>query len=179
MGNTAHTETDRDTRGRTLSELLQGTPPIAMVMTMIGREHSARPVTVADVIGDRLSFLVARHSEWAAAIAGREAIVHVTVADDANSVYVSLNGTAIVVVDEAEKARLWTPAAKVWFDGPDDPELAVLHFDATAGHFWDGPGGRLGRVVALARAAISGDGDDLGTSGPVDVDSHLPDQQGA
>jgi general stress protein 26 len=153
---------------RSLPDLMPDGMNIAMLMTMIGRTHSSRPVTVADVRDGRLSFLVARNADWVASIAGQQALVHVTVANDRASRYLALNGAAIVVEDEEEAQRLWTPAARAWFDGPDDPELAVLHFDVTDGHYWDGPAGRIGQAIALARAAITGNDQGMGTSGPVD-----------
>lgn len=152
---------------RDLIELVPDGMTVAMVMTMVGRHHSSRPVTIADVRGERLSFLVARHVDWVTAIAGQQAIVHVTIADDHASTYLSLNGSAIVVTDPSETERLWSPAARAWFDGPDDPDLAVLHFDVAEGRFWDGPDGMLGRTVALVRGAITGSDNGMGTSGTV------------
>lgn len=152
---------------RPVDDLLQGDHHIAMVMTMIGDTHSSRPVTCVAVYDHRLSFLVNRSVDWVQAIAENRAVVHVTVADVARNVYVSLSGTAIVVHDEAEIARLWCPAARDFFDGPDDPQAAALHFDVTAGEYWEGPSGRLGRAVALLRAAMSGDEPDGGGQGAV------------
>lgn len=165
-----------DERGdvRLLTDLLTADPLIAMVMTMVGRHHSSRPVTCADVQDHRLSLLVSRKAEWVDAIANSQAIVHVTVSDDSH-VYVSLNGGAMVVTDPAEIVRLWTPAAWAWFDGPDDPDLAVLHFDVADGEYWEGPGGRVGRAVALLRAAFSGRPEALGTQGPVEGDDDYLD----
>jgi general stress protein 26 len=152
---------------RPITALLTTEPVVAMVMTMVGRHHSSRPVTCADVQDHRLSFLVSQQAEWVAAIAASQAIVHVTVADDAHTTYVSLNGGAMVVTDPREILRLWSPVARAWFDGPEDPDLAVVHFDITDGEYWDGPGGRVGRAVAMLRAALSGDGEALGTQGLV------------
>jgi general stress protein 26 len=152
---------------RSLPDLVPGGMCVAMVMTMIGRSHSSRPVTVADVRDTRLSFLVSRDADWVSAIAGQAAIVHVTIADEGEARYVALNGLAKIVVDEAESQRLWSPIARAWFTGPDDPDLAVLHFDVSDGQYWDGPGSRIGRAVAMARAALTGDGDELGTHGEV------------
>lgn len=160
-------ETAERERIRPLTELLQGDMHVAMVMTMVGREHTSRPVACAEVHDHRLSFLVSRQAAWVEAISAAAAIVHVTIADDAHTLYVSLNGGAIVVTDPDEITRLWSPAARGWFDGPDDPDLAVVHFDVTDGEYWDGPGGRVGRAVAMLRAAFTGDGDDLGTKGRV------------
>lgn len=156
---------------RLLTELLTADPTIAMVMTMVGRHHSSRPVACADVQDHRLSFLVSRKAEWVQAIANSQAIVHVTVTDDSHTRYVSLNGGAMVVTDPAEIVRLWTPAARAWFDGPDDPDVAVVHFDVSDGEYWEGPGGRVGRAVALLRAAFSGSPEALGTQGQVEGDA--------
>lgn len=152
---------------RPITALLTTEPTVAMVMTMVGRHHSSRPVTCAEAQDHRLSFLVSQQAEWVAAIAASQAIVHVTVADNAHTTYVSLNGGAIVVTDPQEILRLWSPAARAWFDGPEDPDLAVVHFDITDGEYWDGPSGRVGRAVAMLRAALTGDTEVLGTQGLV------------
>jgi general stress protein 26 len=152
---------------RPIEDLIGAGRSVAMVMTMIGSEHSSRPVTVAEVLHGRLSFLVSREVDWVAAIAAGEAGVHVTVAEPDRTTFLSLDGTASLVLDEAERDRLWTPMAKAWFDGPDDPTLAVLRFDVTGGKYWDGPSGAVRRGFALLKAAVSGDGTDVGTSGPV------------
>ncbi len=164
---TTPTHNNADLTPKALKDLMPSGMCIAMVNTMIGRDQSSRPVTVADTIGTRLSFLVARNADWVTSIAMSEALVHLTVANDAHSLYLSLNGTAIVSQDTADAARLWSKPAGIWFEGPDDPNLAVLHFDVSEGHYWDGPNGIVGRVVALARAAIMDNDEALGTSGPV------------
>ena len=167
---------------RPLTDLLQGELHVAMVTTMVGREHTSRPVACAEVQDHRLSFLVDRRAAWVDAIAAAAAIVHVTFADDSDNLYVSLNGTALMVTDSAEITRLWTAAARAWFDGPDDSNLAVVHFDVSDGEYWDGPNGAIGRTVATLRAAFSGEGESLGTTGrvtgdgsePLDLDAIVP-----
>jgi general stress protein 26 len=177
MNNTDDTELERVTEPdqtgdvRLITDLLTADPTVAMVMTMVGRHHSSRPVTCADVQDHRLSFLVSRQAEWVDAIANSQALVHVTVSDDAHTTYLSLNGGAMVVTDPSEIVRLWSPAARAWFEGPDDPDVAVLHFDISDGEYWDGPGGRVGRAVALLRAAFTGSPESLGTQGQIEGDS--------
>lgn len=172
MSDTIET-TDRE-QVRPLTDLLQSEMHVAMVTTMVGREHTSRPVACAEVHDHRLSFLVSRQASWVEAIAAAAAIVHVTIADDTNTLYLSLNGGAIVVTDPEEITRLWSPAARAWFDGPDDPDLAVVHFDVSDGEYWDGPGGRVGRAVAMLRAAFSGDPESLGTKGRIAGDDTTP-----
>jgi len=156
---------------RTIEELLAPGRSIAMVMTMVGDAHTSRPVTVVEVLGDRLSFLVSRDVEWVDEIAHGRAVVHVSVSDTEHNTYLSLEGTGSVIVDQAERERLWTPVAKGWFTGPDDPALAVLRFDVTGGQWWDGPSGHVRRGLALLRAAVTGNGADAGASGSVATSS--------
>ena len=59
--------------------------------------------------------------------------------------------------DRDDVERLWNPAAGAFFDGKDDPNLAVLFFDVSEGQYWDSPNGRIGALIALVRAAIGGD----------------------
>lgn len=149
---------------RSVTDLLAGSCHIAMLMTMVDGEHTSRPVTCVDVRDHRLSFLVSRTAAWVTDIQANRALVHLTIADQTENTYVALNGTAIVVHDDSEIVRLWNPAARVFFVGPEDPDLAVLHFDVGGGEYWDGPNGRIGRTVALIRAAVTGDDDDIGST---------------
>ena len=160
---------EQDTR--TIEELLTPGRSIAMVMTMVDDVHASRPVTVVEILGDRLSFLVSREVDWVDEIAHGRATVHVSVSDTERNTYLSLEGTGSVIVDDAERERLWTPVAKGWFTGPDDPALAVLRFDVTGGQWWDGPSGHVRRGLALLRAAVTGNGSEAGATGPVATSS--------
>ena len=139
-----------------LDELVDG-GTVAMLMTMIGSDHSSRPLTVAGVDERRLSFLVDRTVDWAVAIGEPDTVVHLSVSDVRTNVYLSMNGTATVNPDDSEVERLWNPAAAAFFDGKDDPAVAALHFDVTDGEFWDAPSGRIGSAIAVLKAAVTGD----------------------
>lgn len=147
-----------------LDDLLDA-PVIVMLMTMIGDEHSSRPLTCVAVHEECLDFLVDQETEWAQAIAAGTARVHVTVADERHNTYVSLNGPATLSTDRDEIDRLWNPAAGSFFSGPDDPGLAVLHVEAANGEYWDGPSGRLGTAIGLLRARMTGNPADAGEHG--------------
>jgi hypothetical protein len=102
----------------TLGDLLNTSdgPIVAMVMTMVGREHSSRPVQPTEVGDHRLTFIVDRSLDWVSAIAREQALLHVTVADDRRGLYIALNGCA-----EVE---------------PRDGNEAALHFDVERGEYW-------------------------------------------
>ena len=140
-----------------------------MLMTMIGDEHSSRPMTVADVQGSEFACLADTTADWYDAVATGEAIVHVTLSDVRRNNFAALNGTASTTGDRSEIERLWNPAASAFFDGKDDPKLAVLRFVVSDGQYWDSPSGRLGSMIAIVRAAVGGHGA-AGDHGPVATD---------
>jgi len=154
---------------KTLDELLEGRT-IAMLMTMIGDEHSSRPLTCVDVDGSRMSFLVDASTDWAIAVARGSAVAHLTVADDRDNVYVALNGAATIIADRGEIDRLWNPDAGAFFSGKDDPNVAVLHFAATEGEYWDGPSGMIGAAISTIKVAVTGSAEAAGARGDVAVD---------
>jgi len=143
---------------------------IAMLMTMIGDEHSSRPLTCVDVDGSRMSFLVDASTDWAIAVARGSAVAHLTVADERDNVYVALNGAATIIADRGEIDRLWNPDAGAFFSGKDDPNVAVLHFDATEGEYWDGPSGMIGAAISTIKVAVTGSAEAAGARGDVAVD---------
>ena len=151
---------------RPLDDLIDGRT-VVMLMTMIGPEHSSRPLTCLEVDGDRLSFLVDRSTAWAAAIADGTATVHFTVADGPGNTYLAMNGTASVTDDREAIDRMWNPVAGIYFDGQDDPNLAALHFEVEDGEYWDGPSGRIGAAVGLLRAKLTGDPTKSGDRGEI------------
>ncbi len=154
-------------RERHVDELISGDGTTVMVMTMIGDEHTSRPVTCLEVTEHRMSFLVPADVDWVKAIAAGNAVVHVTVSDDKHGVYLALTGRAGVDASPSARERLWTPVAKAWFSGPDDPNLRVLTFEVTEGRYWETPDGSIGRAIAMLRSMVTRSDKPLGESGPV------------
>lgn len=159
---------DRDTADapKATSELVEN-GSVMMLMTMVGSEHSSRPVTCASVDSDELWFLVDRTTEWVQAIERGSAITHVTMSDRGENRYLALNGEATVTTDRTVLDRLWTPIAKVWFSGPDDPNLAAVRFEASDGEYWDGPSTGVGRSLALLKGMVTGHEGAVGDHGSI------------
>lgn len=81
--------------------------------------------------------------------------------------YLSLSGRAEIVKDRKKLEELWKPTYDAWFEkGKDDPDLALLHFKAEEGEYWDNSGTKgLRYMFEVAKALVTG--------GTVDV-SKLP-----
>lgn len=82
----------------------------------------------------------------------------------------SLDGVGSVTTLQTERDRLWTPIANVWFDGPEDENLAVFTFEVTSGSYWSGPGNVLVRGVGLVYGQLTGDDGSLGEHGAIASD---------
>ena len=158
--------TDR-TDTRTLEDLLSEGD--VLMLTTASDGLLARPITVIERGDDRLAFIVSASSAWVQSIedAVTEPVVGVSLADAGDSRYVALRARARVTHDRARIDELWTPVAKAFFDGPEDPDLRALDLTVDAGKWWDGPSTGVGRALSLVKAAVTGQ--EPGSSGEVAV----------
>lgn len=159
------TSTDTKAESRSLAEVLAELH-FAMVGTPDGDVWKSRPLTLAGLDGSTLHFLVAADADWVQALGNAGAPCTTTFSDPSKNDYVALQGSARVLNDRALITSLWTAPAGAYFDGQNDPNIRVLAVDVDYGEYWDSPGGTLGRLLALTKAAA---GADAGKEGPVRV----------
>jgi general stress protein 26 len=138
---------------RTLDEIMEN-GPITMLVTA---DQKARPMTVLEHHGARLSFLTDRSTEWMDEMTDNEQVA-VVISDPGDSIFVSLTGTAWVSDDRETLDELWSPALEAWFDGREDPNLIALHVDVHDGEYWDGPGTGAGRALRGLAGIVTGEG---------------------
>jgi general stress protein 26 len=107
---------------------------------------------------------VSRSAEWVAGC-GPTFPAHAAFADPEHETYVAVSGTASISSDRTLIDRLWNPATSAYFDGKDDPDVAVLELTATGGEWWDGPSSKVGQVVSIILTKVRGrtDEDEHGT----------------
>lgn len=71
--------------------------------------------------------------------------------------YLSIYGTAEIIVDRAKAEELWSPMAKIWFqEGPEDPSLTILKVTPEDGYYWDTKNGKLVTLFKMAVGMITG-----------------------
>ena len=77
--------------------------------------------------------------------------------DNAASTYVSIAGRGELHTDRETIDRLWSAAARPWFpEGKDSPNLALLKFLPHTAEYWDAPGSRMVRMLAMAASVVAG-----------------------
>ena len=131
----------------------------------------SRPMTLLEMDEtSRLSFFVDIHVDWVAALTP-STFVNCSLVDPENARWVSMAGTASVVRDESEVNRLWTPAAKPFFDGPSDPSLRILRVLPEVVDYWDAPHSGLSRMIGFAKSMVTGERESLGDHGTLDLEA--------
>lgn len=139
---------------------------IALFTTWDGEQQRIRPLS-AHVDRDRheIAFLVGASGGTTLAKATdapaltlveqieRYPTVTLAFADQGASDYVTISGQARVSNDRARIAELWSPFAKAWWDGADDPDIRLVTFIPDAAEVWEGPNKLVAYAVMLAAAA--------------------------
>ena len=141
----------------------------AMLVTVNEQDdiHS-RPMTTQEMDKDgSLWFFAARTADSVRDIQNHSRI-NVTYMGDGT--YVSIAGHAHIHDDLAKKKELWQDALKIWFeDGPEDPNVVLIHVQSTSAHYWTSPSGILGKAVAAAKVILTGEPQDAGESDVVSL----------
>jgi general stress protein 26 len=113
---------------------------IAMLVTRSGEgELRGRPMAIAEIdeTGD-MWFVTAADSAKIDEIQSDE---QVAVVMQKEKTFVSLSGTAEIVVDRARLKALWKTEWDCWFaQNRDDPRAVLIHFASDRAEYWDRSG---------------------------------------
>jgi general stress protein 26 len=145
---------------------------ISMFTTMSGEgKHVSRPMALQEAEFDgHLWFFCYDDSAKVGEIAENPQ-VNVSFADNDNSSWTSISGTAEVVHDRARAEEMWAAPLKVWFpDGVETPGLTMISVHADSAEYWDSPSSKVRQLVGAVRAAVTGDPDKFpGTNETVEL----------
>ncbi|MBK1870557.1 pyridoxamine 5'-phosphate oxidase family protein [Aestuariivirga sp. YIM B02566] len=106
------------------------------VMLGLAGEDSARPMTAQiESEGGPIWFFTAKDTEIMHRLAeDHEALA--TFASKSHDLFATLHGSLREDTDPKVIERLWNPFVAAWFEGKDDPKLALLRFDAERAEVW-------------------------------------------
>lgn len=141
---------------------------IALLTTWDGNAICVRPMS-ATVRRERhaIYFLTEATSTKVPQIATFPDVM-VAFADEGSNKFVTFRGRAQVTNDRALIRDLWTPFAKAWWDGPDDPSIRAVTVEPSQAELWDGPN-KLTASVLMLTAALTGAKPAVGDHGVVAV----------
>lgn len=147
----------------------------AKVIELVGRARSAmlttvapdgglvsRPMAVqeAEFDGD-LWFFAYDNSSLAQHIRANPGI-NVSLANDKDSEWTSVRGTAEIVHDRAKAEDLWSKPLEAWFpDGLDTAGLTLIKVHGETAEYWDAATSKVRQLLGLAKAIQRNDPDEF------------------
>jgi len=130
---------------------------------LCGAPFNTRPMTTQAVDEDgTIWFFSAADSTQNLDIA-RDNRVQLIYSNRSASEFLSLYGTAEILIDKDRAKKLWNVFLTTWFhDGPDDSNLTLLKFTPVEGSYWNTKHDKMIQslkiVVGSIRGKMQGDG---------------------
>lgn len=137
------------------NDLLKGYK-IAMLTTVHEGQLRSRPMAIQDRDFDGDLWFFTSLDGGKVCDIGKDQMVNVSYMDQGGNTFLSACGKARVMQDVAKQKELWSPMVKAWFDGPEDPNLALIKVEVEGAEYWDGPHSKVLELFAIAKAAITG-----------------------
>jgi general stress protein 26 len=154
--------TDQQTDRDKIVELVERAPSAMLTTMTTGGDHVSRPMAVQDTEFDGdLWFFSYDDSDKVRQIRANPK-VNVALANDKQSEWTSIAGTAEVVHDRARAEELWAKPLETWFpDGLDTPGLTLIKVHADTAEYWDAADSKLKQLLGMRRAMRRDDPDEF------------------
>ena len=82
--------------------------------------------------------------------------------DPKERIYLSLTARASLQHDVSRQHQIWKASDRMWWEGPEDPNLRVLRVEPHLAELWDGPSSTAAVIYEIAKARITGEKPKLG-----------------
>lgn len=153
-----------------IADLIKGIKFAMLAITTADGHIHSRPMTTQDAVFDgNLWFFTSRNAPFRQDVEASPEVNLAYSQPNGNS-YVSVCGTAAFVEDHLKAEELWHPSLKAWFpDGVSDPNLILLKVEVHSAQYWDSPSSGVAHMIALAKAAFTGERSDVGNSEKVSL----------
>jgi general stress protein 26 len=126
---------------------------ICMFTTHDGERIRARPMAAFVRRDENAIYFLGDAKDHKDEEVRQDANVSLAFADGKN--FVALAGHAAVSQDRQKIKDLWGPAAKAWWNSPDDPSIRLITVSPNDAEFWEGPGKIVGTIKMVAAAATN------------------------
>ena len=113
--------------------------PFVMLGLDQARESAMQPMTAQFEDGDRehgcIWFFTAKDHDLTRAI-GQDNHAIASFASKGHDLFASIRGRLILDNSRTEIDRLWNPIVAEWYEGKDDPKMALLRFELEDAKIW-------------------------------------------
>ena len=90
--------------------------------------------------------------------------------DKTENAYLSITATAERTRDRDVAASIWRVTDNMWWNGPDDPNVALLQVSPQRAELWDGPSTKVVTVFEFLKSQILGAKPNLGENRKTAID---------
>ncbi len=139
---------------------------IGMLGTMENGMLRFRPMSHVDIDDDGKIWFFTSKDSWKADDIHRNPIVQLIYINENDSIYLSVEGMAHIVVDQQRMKELFNPFVKAWFPkGLKDPSLALLEVNPVEMEYWTNDDSKVLTYVKILSASITGSEPSIGEHG--------------
>lgn len=135
------------------------------MLTTIGSkdEFRSRPMGTAKVEDDgSIWFFTNEYSPKSKEIS-KDNEVNLAYSNPSSNTYISINGKAELVEDQARKEAYFSPPIKAWFpEGASDPALILIKVTPHTAEYWDSSASKMVVAFQFLKAIITGETPDMG-----------------
>lgn len=140
-----------------IREMVQDIKTCMMVTLGDSGQMRSRPMQVQEMdLLNQIWFFTSEFTSQAHDVANNMAVC-LDFADIKGNRYLSLSGFGEVVHDKEKMKELYTPVMRAWFpEGLEDPRLTLLKVTPSSAEYWEAGGSRIGQMIDIAKAVVSG-----------------------
>lgn len=155
-----------------IRELIKGNRVFMMATNLDKTPFSVCPMTLQEMDdqGD-LWFFSPKNSEHFKDIE-KDNRVQLILANEQEQLYLSIFGNASHMVDDSKVDQLWSPMIQAWFNGKEDPNLALLNVNMETAYYWNQDQSKLVSLYDLDRAVTEDDRSNFGEKGNIILQNH-------
>ncbi len=140
-----------------IRDMVQDMKVCMMATISDGGQMRSRPMQVQEMdLLNQIWFFTSEFTSQAHDVENNMAVC-LDFIDTGGQRYLSLNGFGEVVHDKEKMKELYTPIMRAWFpEGLDDPKLTLLKVVPTSAEYWEAGGSRIGTMIDIAKAVVTG-----------------------
>jgi general stress protein 26 len=147
-----------------------GKAGICMMTTQFNGGMRARPMEARPDKGEGVIWFLTDHRGLKDDEINATPAVCLIFVYEQEKVYLSLTGEAFVAHDPDRAKALWNEKQKLWWSGPEDPNLRVVRVELEEAEMWDGPASSAVAAFEFAKARLTGSKPNLGENRKVSVE---------
>jgi len=127
------------------------------MLGLTGSGQGSQPMThFPDRAAGLIWFISSSRTDLVQSLDHGEDVEYVVIARD-QATHASIRGKLYQISDDGKLEELWSPMVAVWFDGPEDPTIALLRFDPEQAELWQSTASSLRLGFEIVRANLDGD----------------------